>query len=272
MEKDLQSEYQAMIRAELPDLWSRIESKIDAQEAQGISRASDSNTEVKAETIREFRPEVKKKKTVRWQYIALPAAAVLLAAIILPMMSSVREMAGSTSMAPTADTAFGDNSAPAAASNMEMMAEPATMEEAPVEYACEEESSETDDSYKAKTNGNSAMYNAGDTRDLDVESIMGELNLVARDRADEEEASEEAESASGTAAEEENVVLYLEPTEDLTVGMLVAMGMRHKLTVLSCEEEENGLWKIELDPSYEADGIRGFLKELVGMDVKVVTP
>ena len=34
MNKNLESEYQNMIRAEVPDIWNKIEAKIDAQEAQ----------------------------------------------------------------------------------------------------------------------------------------------------------------------------------------------------------------------------------------------
>ena len=73
MNKDLEIEYQNMIRAEVPDIWDKIEAKIDAQEAQ--------------KKVVPF-----KKKTSRWKYYVLPVAAALLCvAVAIPVMTNSRK-------------------------------------------------------------------------------------------------------------------------------------------------------------------------------------
>ncbi len=89
MNKNLESEYQNMIRAEVPDIWDKIEAKIDAQEAQ--------------KKIVTF-----KKKTSKWKYYVVPAAAALICvAIAIPFIRNSREYGGTTaaSTANYADTA-----------------------------------------------------------------------------------------------------------------------------------------------------------------------
>ena len=79
MNKNLESEYQNMIRAEVPDIWDKIEAKIDAQEAQ--------------KKVVSF-----KKKNTRWKYYVIPAAAALLCvAIAVPVMFNAKN-ASTTAM------------------------------------------------------------------------------------------------------------------------------------------------------------------------------
>lgn len=92
MNKNLESEYQNMIRAEVPDIWDKIEAKIDAQEAQ--------------KKVVPFT-----KKASRWKYYVIPAAAALLCvAIAVPVMLNT---GGGKNASPTAAPAA--DYAPAAA-------------------------------------------------------------------------------------------------------------------------------------------------------------
>ena len=107
MNKNLESEYQNMIRAEVPDIWDKIEAKIDAQEAQ--------------KKIVTF-----KKKTSKWKYYVVPAAAALICvAIAIPVITNSR-MANESAPASTQSTATGgaaaamDQAACAESVDMEM--------------------------------------------------------------------------------------------------------------------------------------------------------
>ncbi|MBR5421146.1 MAG: hypothetical protein IK115_08380 [Lachnospiraceae bacterium] len=112
MSRDFESEYQQLIRDEAPDFWGAIEAKLDAQEKAKTFEtvleqpavtavqentaaatepavipfsAAQADTPAAAEETMLNRP-VRKKSPVRWQLFALPAAAVLCAALILPVM------------------------------------------------------------------------------------------------------------------------------------------------------------------------------------------
>lgn len=98
MNKNLESEYQNMIRAEVPDIWDKIEAKIDAQEAQ-----------------KKIVPI--KKKSSRWKYYVIPAAAALLCvAIAVPVLFNAGKSGATAtsegtanSVRPAAATAGGDS-------------------------------------------------------------------------------------------------------------------------------------------------------------------
>lgn len=116
MNKNLESEYQNMIRAEVPDIWDRIEAKIDAQEAQ--------------KKVVPF-----KKKNTRWKYYVIPAAAALLCvAIAVPVMFNAKN--ASTTAMETAAT-----SQPASAGGLADMTDSAAYAE---EYDSVEDEAETD--------------------------------------------------------------------------------------------------------------------------------
>ena len=111
MNKNLETEYQNMIRAEVPDIWDKIEAKIDAQEAQ--------------KKVVAF-----KKKPTRWKYYVIPAAAALLCvAIAIPVLLNRGAMGGTAATAPASNST-------STGSGMYFAAD--TMTEAPCEAAAEE--------------------------------------------------------------------------------------------------------------------------------------
>ncbi len=171
MNKSFETEYKNMIRADLPDLWSKIEEKLDAQEAANkdnviafptaaaseprtiINDATKSNTIHNGNTIKndandyfasytvktpeENAPKTaagtgKKRSGFRWQYFGVAAAAVLFLLVGIPVMNMMRK-AGSYSESAQPAAASEGMSAPTASvtSNFEE------------EMAAEPESAET---------------------------------------------------------------------------------------------------------------------------------
>ena len=99
MNKNLESEYQNMIRAEVPDIWDKIEAKIDAQEAQKKIVPVTREAQSKIVPI--------KKKSSRWKYYVIPAAAALLCvAIAVPVLFNAGKSGATATSNATADSAM----------------------------------------------------------------------------------------------------------------------------------------------------------------------
>ena len=166
MNKSLETEYKDLVRADLPDLWGRIEAKLDAQEKAAqtnvvefpktVANAQNVQIDKKEQlqrifadpvenTVKTAEPVKKRKKTIPWQYFGVAAAAVLCLLVVIPAMSNMKQ-ASSTMMAPQAAMSGGDSAAsssvPASAGNSvtmsETAAEPAVESQEAAESADEE--------------------------------------------------------------------------------------------------------------------------------------
>ena len=143
MNKNLEIEYKNMIRAEVPDIWDKIEAKIDEQEAKNagneknIIKAADIvNVQDTDVTYGVQKNVIPFKKRSRWKYFVFPAAAALLCvAIAIPVL---RNAGGSNTAGPTA-----------AANSFTGAAESAVMSDtAEPQEACESEAEYYDNKYK----------------------------------------------------------------------------------------------------------------------------
>ena len=82
MSKDLAKEYKESVMNDLPDLWGRIESAIDAQEASKATAAESKEAKPDSDTKPvQFK---KKKHFPAWAMAAIPMAAMLLL-VLIPM-------------------------------------------------------------------------------------------------------------------------------------------------------------------------------------------
>ena len=250
MEKDLQTEYQAMIRAEVPDLWSRIESKIDAQEAQKIREFPAAVTESGSVIL-----PVKKKKPIRWQYIALPAAAVLCAAIILPVMLHTKNM-GAATTAPAAN--YTSTVATAGEACDEAVAETA---------ACAEETDSMDS--EAFYSDRKKDANQGATLNVDGNNALSLITGTSDQRELEtpatEGCTEETEAFYEEAEADEEIsggiILRITLTEELTRDSLSELAKVCELTTLSVTEE-NGVCEMKLPLSADPIRLATFKEEI----------
>lgn len=150
MNRSLETEYKNLVRTELPDLWGKIEEKLDAQEAAAQTNVTvfpktvtmsqndqiDKSDKIEkkeklekifsdlpdtGDTVKIAAPQKKKKRNIPWQYFGVAAAAVLCVLVVIPVMSSMRS--SGTTMAPAAagSTQATAESAPASA---DMAADP----------------------------------------------------------------------------------------------------------------------------------------------------
>ena len=167
MNRSLETEYKNLVRTELPDLWGKIEEKLDAQEAAAQTNVTvfpktvtmsqndqiDKSDKIEkkeklekifsdlpdtGDTVKIAAPQKKKKRNIPWQYFGVAAAAVLCVLVVIPVMSSMRS--SGTTMAPAAagSTQATAESAPASADmgadpveSVDMAAETAEAEEEP---------------------------------------------------------------------------------------------------------------------------------------------
>ncbi len=91
MSKSFEIEYRNYICADLPDLWDRIEAKLDEQEA-----AKKTNVTEFTKTEQAVKPAHKKTK-IRWQYFGAAAAAAVCLLVAIPV---IRNMQGAQTTAP----------------------------------------------------------------------------------------------------------------------------------------------------------------------------
>ncbi|MBP5609156.1 MAG: hypothetical protein J6X66_12945 [Lachnospiraceae bacterium] len=176
MNKNLEIEYKNLIRAEVPDIWDKIEAKIDEQEAknagnaQNIIKAADIvNVQDTAVTYGEQKNVVPFKKKTRWKYFVFPAAAALLCVVIaIPVLRN--KGASQTAGASAASNSYADS---AEMATMEAVAEPAEASESEAEYYDDADTAdETSDRSKQTVNDSLAGNNM-------VEFFYGDNNGMA---------------------------------------------------------------------------------------------
>ena len=168
MNKNLESEYQNMIRAEVPDIWNKIEAKIDAQEAQ--------------KKVVPFT-----KKASRWKYYVIPAAAALLCvAIAVPVMLNMGGGKNAATTAPAADYA------PAAADGAAESTAVCVAEEE-YDYAeMTDNAVEAESEYDTRGTSDNKDKNSFYSANLGVAHGMQEIGAgAAESTADDEEAYED---------------------------------------------------------------------------------
>lgn len=237
MNKNLESEYQNMIRAEVPDIWNKIEAKIDAQEAQ--------------KKVVPFT-----KKASRWKYYVIPAAAALLCvAIAVPVMLN---MGGgknaATTAAPMAD------SAPAAADGAaESMAVCDAEEE--YDYAemtdnAVEEESESDVRGTSDNKDKNSFYSAN----LGVDHGMQEItagaaeSAAADDEAYEDDSVEAEENDGGTVF---TMITGGGIPQELIEKAVKTLGLK-----IREYDPENNLYRIVSDYELDEDMIKDIIEKL----------
>lgn len=237
MNKNLESEYQNMIRAEVPDIWNKIEAKIDAQEAQ--------------KKVVPFT-----RKASRWKYYVIPAAAALLCvAIAVPVMLN---MGGgknaATTAAPMAD------SAPAAADGAaESMAVCDAEEE--YDYAemtdnAVEEESESDVRGTSDNKDKNSFY----TANLGVDHGMQEItagaaeSAAADDEAYEDDSVEAEENDGGTVF---TMITGGGIPQELIEKAVKTLGLK-----IREYDPENNLYRIVSDYELDEDMIKDIIEKL----------
>ena len=237
MNKNLESEYQNMIRAEVPDIWNKIEAKIDAQEAQ--------------KKVVPFT-----RKASRWKYYVIPAAAALLCvAIAVPVMLN---MGGgknaATSAAPMAD------SAPAAADGAaESMAVCDAEEE--YDYAemtdnAVEEESESDVRGTSDNKDKNSFYSAN----LGVDHGMQEItagaaeSAAADDEAYEDDSVEAEENDGGTVF---TMITGGGIPQELIEKAVKTLGLK-----IREYDPDNNLYRIVSDYELDEDMIKDIIEKL----------
>ena len=237
MNKNLESEYQNMIRAEVPDIWNKIEAKIDAQEAQ--------------KKVVPFT-----RKASRWKYYVIPAAAALLCvAIAVPVMLN---MGGgknaATSAAPMAD------SAPAAADGAaESMAVCDAEEE--YDYAemtdnAVEEESESDVRGTSDNKDKNSFYSAN----LGVDHGMQEITAGAAESAAADDEAYEDDSVE--AEENDGGTVFTMITGGGIPQGLIEKAVKTLGLKIREYDPENNLYRIVSDYELDEDMIKDIIEKL----------
>ena len=195
MNKNLEIEYKNMICAEVPDIWDKIEAKIDAQEAENaqnvqniIKAAGSVDVAQTAVLYSDQKNVVPFKKKTRWKYFVFPAAAALLCvAIAIPVL---RNAGGSkTAEAPMASNSAADT---AAVVTMDAAAELEEAYDSEQEYcAAADNSDETrggaeQTATDSLTGNSSAEIYYGDNKDISgVQSYKNEYSFTTTETTEE---------------------------------------------------------------------------------------
>ena len=139
MNKSLEFEYTEKIRTNVPDLWGKIEAKLDEQDAakkktnvvefpNSVTGAQNDPINVTAQASQTLNKEsikvvtenpytaaihdpvdnnvvpMKKKRKIPWQYFGVAVAAVLCIAVVIPLMNNMREMGSTMGPQPAAQS------------------------------------------------------------------------------------------------------------------------------------------------------------------------
>ena len=142
MNKSLEFEYTEKIRTNVPDLWGKIEAKLDEQDAakkktnvvefpNSVTGAQNDPINVTAQASQTYNKEaikvvtenpytaaihdpvdnnvvpMKKKRKIPWQYFGVAVAAVLCIAVVIPLMNNMREMGSTMGPQPAAQSFSG---------------------------------------------------------------------------------------------------------------------------------------------------------------------
>ena len=244
MNKNLETEYQNMIRAEVPDIWDKIEAKIDAQEAQ--------------KKVVAF-----KKKPTRWKYYVIPAAAALLcAAVAIPVLLNRGAMGGAAATAPASNGASTGGAMYFAAD---------TMTEAPCEAAAEEPEADYDNDIETDNKRKDSV--ASYTLDLWGSDPTQNAALAAGDsvQAEAAGAAQEAEAEYNDDSEDEaqEMQLVLIVSVDKSMARIEIEDLAESLDfdITEDEDEENSYIFISRRPcgTKEMIDITSYLMEYKGI-------
>ena len=199
-QNDFATEYKDFIRADVPDLWDRIEAKIDAlgqednkkPEAEKPAETAEVKQTQQEET--NVRPETKIRK-FRWQpYAGIAVAAVLCLAVLIPAMTGAR-MSGSTA-SPQADSAPAAATSEAYATGGDVACEAAACAETNAETSGPRSNQEKDSMTYSHTLGVDSFGAMEEAEDGEMETAAA--GDAVSETAESIEAGAEAET-SGTA-------------------------------------------------------------------------
>lgn len=235
MNKSFETEYKNMIRADLPDLWSKIEEKLDAQEAAkkdnviafptaavteqrniiddaNKNNTIDSNNTTVSDASDYFasytvKPNVenapktaagtgKKKSRFRWQYFGVAAAAALCLLVGIPVMRMMKDAGNYAS----------STSAPASSAGSSYDGAPATaadiqMAEETIPTQQETGEAAADSNHEAKTGMAQAQNDKTESRSETASSQMSVSSSQYESQTGSEQASSERADTENAASE-----------------------------------------------------------------------
>ncbi|MBR3308232.1 MAG: hypothetical protein IKI75_13405 [Lachnospiraceae bacterium] len=238
MTRDLEKEYREYVQASAPDIWDRIEQKLDA-EAQAPAES-----------------RVIRKKVFRWQRLVLPIAAAACVAVAIPALFMNREAANMTAAEPRGsyDAAAGDAAPKAKQMRSETVAE---CEEAEYDAAADEAASyKTDSSLSFTANYDTEVQsalNSGaamETEDFRGAAAAGSSEAAAAESEEAyyEEAEEDEEACDAEGAEPGGSVLLISLKEGVSSKEIYKLAEKYSLEVVTTYE---GYGTCELKPTEE---------------------
>lgn len=155
MNKSLETEYKEAVRAEIPDLWGKIEAKLDAQDAENkkknvvefpktVTGAQNDNikkafAETPVVSAEKKTEPVKRRKKIRWQYFGVAAAAALCLLVGIPALNNMKKAASTAPAMSASDGGSQAMESPAMAAEVDAEAQPQEASDEPVEAAAEQQ-------------------------------------------------------------------------------------------------------------------------------------
>ncbi len=161
MNKSLETEYKEAVRAEIPDLWGKIEAKLDAQDAENkkknvvefpktVTGAQNDNikkafAETPVVSAEKKTEPVKRRKKIRWQYFGVAAAAALCLLVGIPALNNMKKAASTApAMSEATPNCASDGGSqamesPVVAAEVDAEAQPQEASDEPVEAAAEQQ-------------------------------------------------------------------------------------------------------------------------------------
>ena len=249
MSKNLESEYQNMIRAEVPDIWDKIEAKIDAQEAQ--------------KKVVPF-----KKKTSRWKYYVIPAAAALLCvAIAVPVLFNAGSAKNSATATATS-TAGGATSA-----HVEYTDEaPAACDNAVYEDAMESADDQDNKTVNSSQQNFSHSIAGNNKRDKDTEtfSITGDLSFIipgtgnaSTTVAEEAESDDMTDNDAQAAGEDIKGTVFTLISGGGIPRQLIEKAVQALGLKISEYDAKENLYRIVSDYELDEDTVKEIMKKIM---------
>lgn len=235
MTRDLEKEYREYVQASAPDIWDRIEQKLDA-EAQAPAES-----------------RVIRKKVFRWQRLVLPIAAAACVAVAIPALFMNREAANMTAAEPRGsyDAAAGDAAPKAKQMRSETVAE---CEEAEYDAEADEAASyKADNSLSFTANYDTEVQsalNSGaamETEDFRDAAAAGSSEAAAEAEEEyKEDAEENDEAGDAEGAEPGGSVLLISLKEGVSDKEIYKLAEKYLLEVVTTYE---GYGTCELKPT-----------------------
>jgi len=246
-QNDFASEYIDMIRADVPDLWSRIEAKIDEKaEAAKAETTKEEATEVTAEVKPEAVTEEKAKagaatpvitaepeqaqqspkiRKFRWQpYAGVAAAAAICFLVAIPVLNGARNASTATSESmkaaePAAAADFASNDAAESSAQSEAATDSMAAAEAPEAEDLDEilslaggektdRTAEQNATYSSNASGKEEFTAAMEAEESDNEAPAPGADVCDDDTAEAAGSGQGAAGDGGQDAVREGILLY----------------------------------------------------------------